>query len=273
MFCRKKIYTHYGSHRRCETLVDTPDTNGYCQGHWFEYQLGEIPYISEQDYEFSIEEYQELLYNLDSFSRHNISFQNERTQAEQTILAYDDMQLERFASDSENVHTTQIVQTVQEVAKEMISLAQSNPTDDVLVSVLQIPSLSYNARKNLCDAYYLDGSIYELPTPTYRLVLEGVWIYIQKQDRNLRRELIHRLEQELEDNVGTCLAGNVSRLINIFHGFGKMIQEPESLQIAMSKIAKESNKQIRIAKAKELLSQRRIPREHHNDWLEALESY
>jgi hypothetical protein len=121
--------------------------------------------------------------------------------------------------------------------------------------------------------YYSDEKIYNLKAPTYRLVLDGIWHYISDQKEDIKKDILDRMSQELEDNIGMCAQGNLSRLINILSGFmdGLKQEYKESLQDKMAKISKIENKDSRIKKAKETLKKDKIPEDQWYSWLEAMD--
>ena len=86
-------------------------------------------------------------------------------------------------------------------------------------------------------------------------------------------DILVRMSQELEDNVGMCPQGNLSRIINILSGFmeGAAVIYKESLQDKMAKLSKIEEKEVRIKKAKDVLKKDKVPEDQWSAWLEALE--
>jgi hypothetical protein len=114
-----------------------------------------------------------------------------------------------------------------------------------------------------------------LETPTFKLVFDGLWVYIHNQKTDLRNDLITRLHQELEDNVGTCAQGNLSRLVNVLSGYIEKEMDcapvfEVSLSDLMANISKEKNFSIRIQKAVALLEERKVSQNERESWLEAM---
>ena len=125
------------------------------------------------------------------------------------------------------------------------------------------------------EYYFSDAPIYNLESPTFKLVFDGLWSYIQNQKTDLRKDLLLRLDQEIEDNVGTCAQGNLSRLVNVLSGYiEKEINCAPVFEVALSdlmaNISKERNFSIRIQKAVSLLEERKVPQEERESWLEAM---
>jgi hypothetical protein len=184
--------------------------------------------------------------------------------------------LERFSKDNQNVHTTAAVKRTVDVAKKLISLTYTNPNSkNGLIEYMKNAKISIKAEENLVEYYFSDTSIYNLETPTFKLVFDGLWIYIQNQKTDLRKDLQIRLDQEVEDNVGTCAQGNLSRLVNVLSGYiekemGIAPVFEVSLSDLMANIAKEKNFSIRIQKAVALLEERKVPSCERESWLEAM---
>jgi PII-like signaling protein len=65
--------------------------------------------------------------------------------------------------------------------------------------------------------YTRDEPIYELGNGIYGKVLDCVWQYIQKSDDKDGLQKILKLE--MEDNIGMCAQGNLSRIVNIMAGY------------------------------------------------------
>lgn len=179
-----------------------------------------------------------------------------------------------FVRDDQNVHTKEIVEPVVQNAKKLIKLSQKkSPDQDTFKEVVYECKLSDDARKQLCFMYYSDEKIYNLKGPTYRLVLDGIWHYVSSQKEDIKKDILARMSQELEDNIGMCAQGNLSRLINILSGFMTDLKQEfkESLQDKMSKISKIEDKGSRIKKATETLKKDKIPEDQWDAWLEAMD--
>ena len=65
--------------------------------------------------------------------------------------------------------------------------------------------------------YCNDHDIYDLGKGIYANVLNGVWQYIKSSEHS--EDLKRILKSELEDNLGMCAQGNLSRLCNILSGY------------------------------------------------------
>jgi hypothetical protein len=263
MQCRKRLQV--GKEIRCKHKATV---EGYCQEHWHLYQIGIEFHDPSQDFDYEDPELNDLIETLerdDFFNNHSI----DHLIPKKEILKID---LGKFSKDKENVHTSGLVKKTIEIANDMMKLANENMKQDTLVCVLKSCKLSGKAQENMIEYYFMESSIYELPSPTFKLVLDGLWIYIQKQPSEIRKNLIERLQQELEDNSGTCAQGNLSRLVNTLNGFTHTIEEDVSLGDLMKKLMEEPNLNKRRNKAIDILKVRNVSKEDTKAWIELIES-
>ena len=182
--------------------------------------------------------------------------------------------LNEFLKDEQNVHTKEVVDPVLVTAQKMITLGKKvHASQDTFKEIVYECKLSDAARKQMCLMYYSDESIYNLPTPTYRLVLDGIWSFVLQQPDEIKKDIIFRMSQELEDNIGMCAQGNLSRLVNILSGFTDEVttEYKESIQDVMAKISKLEDAIHRNEEAKKALQTYKIPEHEWEHWLEALE--
>lgn len=179
--------------------------------------------------------------------------------------------LENFSKDKENVHTAPLVQKTIQVSEKLINLATKNLTSyDTLISILKVCELTDKAQDHMLENYFSNSSIYELPAPTFKKVLDGLWIYIQEQHKEIKVNLIERLRQELEDNTGTCAQGNLSRLVNVLNGFTHSTEKELSLGDIMKDLTKISDLRTRLTKAIKILKERKLSDEDFASWIELI---
>jgi hypothetical protein len=295
MYCRKKL--NQETNERC---TSKEKIYGYCEYHWNRYQNGLDFHDPSKDFEYVDEDLNELLEVLekeDYFS--NVTHRDrvntdelkwDRTATDMEILGenhFSDIaktvsdligkddnkkgSLEKFSKDKENVHTAPLVQKTIAVSKKLMSLADTNLTSyDTLICILKSCNLSSKAQDNLIEHYFSNTSIYELPVPTFKKVLDGIWIYIQKYPEEVKLNLIERLRQELEDNTGTCAQGNLSRLVNTLNGFTHHVEKEVNIGDVMKELTKEPNLSIRKDKALKFLKERNVSKTDSNAWLELI---
>jgi hypothetical protein len=120
--------------------------------------------------------------------------------------------------------------------------------------------------------YYSDSSIYNLKAPTYRLVMDGIWVYIDSQKEDLQKEIVERLAQELEDNIGMCAQGNLSRLVNVLSGYmpGVGFKNEKSIQDQMLELQDIEDISERKTKVLKLCNEFKQTKEETEAWLELL---
>ena len=69
MLCRKRI----NFHERCENEVYTDGTEGYCQEHWYRYQIGLDFHDPSNDFDYE-DPFFEMLESIENETFFNISF-------------------------------------------------------------------------------------------------------------------------------------------------------------------------------------------------------
>jgi hypothetical protein len=69
--------------------------------------------------------------------------------------------------------------------------------------------------------------IYDLQEGIYGKVLDGVWQFIQTSPD--KEDLYKILKSEMQDNIGMCSQGNLSRLVNILSGYVDGIGSEETI--------------------------------------------
>jgi hypothetical protein len=267
MYCRKKLLTN----NRCTFQVSDLKHQGYCSEHWELYQLGVEYHDPMNDFDYEDNEVNELIEDLE-YSQFYTNLDTNKVS--NTIKHLDIKNLGTFSNDKQNVHTTPMVERTLKIANELIYLGKKKNNPNCLVEFLSSVNLSSKAMDNLLEHYYSDSSIYELETPSFKLVFDGLWNYIQNEKKDIRKELTAISKQELEDNVETCNQGNLSRIVNVLSGYIdiKNSYNPieESLQDSMANIAKEKNMKKRKEKALEVLRKRNVKGEEKDAWLEAI---
>lgn len=174
--------------------------------------------------------------------------------------------LERIANDNQNVHTTEAVNQTKEIVKKVLKIpvppeyqwntfwVSKTPGEIITDCTLQI-----NPARIMMDKYTLSDNIYEMGEGIYGRVLDGVWQYIKKSKD--KKDLCKILAQELKDNVGMCLQGNLSRLCNVLAGYvDGMSQESvaEILGREFAIISQIADYDEQFAKANKILDENNI---------------
>jgi hypothetical protein len=184
-----------------------------------------------------------------------------------------------FAADAQNVHTT----TAVNATKEMVAIILSIPVPDeykwngrecsktpgeIIMSCRLTPKAAWQMAAKYCQ----DESIYDLGKGIYGQVLDGVWQYILNSSD--KADLCRCLKQEMEDNIGMCAQGNLSRLCNILAGYMEGIGPQESvaelLGRLMPKLMEIDDLSQRLAEAFKIMKDNNVPLGEWKKWLAPL---
>jgi hypothetical protein len=189
-------------------------------------------------------------------------------------------ELQRIATDTQNVHTKAV--SVQTQKMTDILLSQVVPDGQKTLQLITVKFSKYCKIDRMSEllSVLADMNIwYEKATcirdgdSLYRHMLNAVVAKIEAS--KLKRDLYRRAYEEATESVGMCCQGHLSRLVNIFSGFDSEFTSPASakdmLQEKMARIAgTDSSVEEKIASAQETLSELQIPREEWDAWIGAL---
>ena len=187
-------------------------------------------------------------------------------------------QLHQIANDRQNVHTTQVsAQTTRTMDMLLAIPVSSVPTTvfQVLEHYLsRISAQSQSALASYCDVvdWYERKSCVETNDRLYKRLLDGCVAYINASPH--KDELWVRLLQEIDESVGMCCMGHITRLCNTFVGFDERFAAPvpvgELLQQRMSAIAaKDIETDAKIVEATAVLNELNVPEDERAAWLDA----
>lgn len=183
-----------------------------------------------------------------------------------------------FANDKQNIHTTEVVQKTKDLVSRILKI-QVPPEYET--ETLKTPGeiilecgLSRNSAWQMMAKYCKDEEIYEMEG-IYPRVLNSVWQYIKTSEN--KEELKKILKTEMEDNIGMCAQGNLSRLCNILSGYlDGLNPDVKSLnEILGEKFAELMSNEKDFGKRYEagvqLLHDYNVPPKNWTEWLEALD--
>lgn len=190
-------------------------------------------------------------------------------------------ELARFAADSQNVHTTQTVNITKQIVERLLSIPvpdeykwNANECSKTPGDIIMTCKLSPKATWQMTAKYCQNETIYEMGEGIYGKVLDGVWQYILNSPD--KTDLCRCLKQEMEDNIGMCAQGNLSRLCNILAGYMEGIGSQESLVEILgrefSKLMEIEDLQTRLAGALKVLKENGVPINDWKKWVEPLTS-
>jgi hypothetical protein len=188
--------------------------------------------------------------------------------------------LERIANDNQNVHTREMVDQTKDIVNKIRAIPVPVDYQWNVRTVSKTPGeiicdckLSINAARIMMDKYTLSDDIYEMGGGIYGKVLDGVWQYIKNsKDKN---DLCKILTQELKENIGMCLQGNLSRLCNVLAGYMDGIGSQESVAEILGRefaiISKLEDENEKIIKANKILDDNKVTDQKvREEWIGAL---
>jgi hypothetical protein len=180
--------------------------------------------------------------------------------------------LQEFAADPQNVHTTEAVNQT----KEIVAFIRKIPVPEGYrwhaIESSKTPfeigmecKLSQRAAWQMVSQYAQDTSIYDIEAGIYGKVLDSVWQYVKNSSD--KEDLCKIIKRELEDNIGMCAQGNLSRICNVLAGYLEGVGSQESLSERLGRLlaplAEIPDEFERIRQACDILRENRVP---HNEW-------
>jgi len=184
-----------------------------------------------------------------------------------------------FARDRQNVHTTAAVAQVKHninVIRQIFVPEEYrwNPTkiSKTYREIVFDCDLSPKGNWQFASYYCNNAQIYDLEEGIFGIMTDGVWQYIR--DSEDKRCLINILKRELEDNIGMCAQGNLSRICNVLSGYLPGIGQSESISTILGRefpklmdIERESD---RLRQGERILRENNVPEAEWEVWLEPL---
>lgn len=187
--------------------------------------------------------------------------------------------LAAFAEDRQNIHT----QVAVDHAKRMVGIVRKIevPTDfrwnrtecsKTPGDIIRECRLSVRAAQQMMGHYLSSDRIYDMDKGIYGKVLDSVWQYILNSPE--KADLVKVLKAEMEDNVGMCAQGNLTRVCNILAGFVDGISQQESpadmLGREVPKLADLADISERARRLTEVLAESGLPADKWSDWVSAV---
>lgn len=185
----------------------------------------------------------------------------------------------RFAADRQNIHREV---TVNEVVKKTIEKVILSPVPAEyrwnMETIAKTPGeiiaeckISIAAGKLLMEKYTSDETIYEMVPGIYGKTLDSVWQYIKSSSD--KEVLIKTLKIELEDNIGMCAQGNLTRLCNVLQGYLDDMPKPSVAEILgdlLPPLMAIKDRKVRRETALQIMRTHNVPDEEQDAWLEGL---
>lgn len=187
--------------------------------------------------------------------------------------------LRQFINDPQNVHTTEAVKQTKEIIQKIRKISVPEEYRWHITNSSKTPfeiglecKLSQKAAWQMVSQYAQDTAIYEIEEGIYGKVLDSVWQYIKTSPE--KEELCKVLKQEMEDNIGMCAQGNLSRICNILTGYMEGIGSQESVVEKLGRLLPPLLQipvlWTRLHKAFQILKEHNIPKEEWEVWTDPL---
>jgi hypothetical protein len=184
-----------------------------------------------------------------------------------------------FAQDRQNVHTTAAVKQIKHNISiiRQIFVPPEYRWDPKKISktyreIVFDCDLSPTGNWQFASYYCNNATIYDLEPGIFGIMTDGVWQYIR--DSEDKRCLINILKRELEDNIGMCAQGNLSRICNVLSGYLPGIGQTESISSILGrefpKLMEMENEADRIREGERILRENNVPQAEWEVWVEPL---
>jgi hypothetical protein len=202
-----------------------------------------------------------------------------RAEAEARALANPNENMGAFARDKQNVHTTAAVKQI----KHNINVIRGifvpeeyrwNPkaTSKTFKEIVYECDLSPKGNWQFASYYCNNATIYDLEPGIFGIMTDGVWQFIR--DSPDKTCLVKILKTELEDNIGMCAQGNLSRICNVLSGYLEGIGQRESLYEVLgrefSKLFEIAREGDRFREGERILRENNVPEAEWETWLDPL---
>jgi hypothetical protein len=187
-------------------------------------------------------------------------------------------ELGHLANDHQNVHTAQVSAQTRRAMDVLLAIplpAVITTTYNILEHYLpRVHAQGTSALRSYQDvlAWYERESCVAQNDYLYRNLLDGCVAYINASPH--KNELWNRLLEEIDESVGMCCMGHLTRLCNVFTGFDDRFAPPvpvgELLQQKMAAIAaKDIETYQKVEEANAVFDELHVPEDQREAWLEA----
>lgn len=194
------------------------------------------------------------------------------------------MSLKKFVNNEQNVHFEETVNMVQDTIKQLfkIKVDKEYQWDERNKICSKTPGeiildcgLSLNAARHMMNLYCENIDIYGLGVGIYSKALDAVWQFSKRSED--KASICKIIKIELEDCVGQCPQGNLTRVCNILNGYlynfnASKKSVNEELGQYLSELLNVSSEDERIKKAQAKLEELKVPPSQWITWVEGLVS-
>lgn len=205
--------------------------------------------------------------------------QRQRNRQQQVNVARADTVLRDFAAHNQNVHQDHSIKMMKETVQKVLKIPVpegyrwnaeecSLTPGDIILKCKLTPKAAWQMTAKYCQ----DEDICYMGRGIYGRVLDSVWQFILNSDH--KEDLFKILKQEMEDNIGMCAQGNLTRLCNILSGYSEDITVKESVSETlgrlMGKLMEIEGLQERLDKAFKIFAEVKLPIDEWEVWLDPL---
>jgi hypothetical protein len=184
--------------------------------------------------------------------------------------------LGQIANDKQNVHTTVVVNTVKETVKKILEIQvpieYRTETMKTMTEIIETCKPSLRATWQMTSKYCnQQEDIYDLGPGIFSRLLNAIWQFIKASEHS--DDLRKILSSELEDSVGMCAQGNLSRICNTLNGYMEGLDlrsRTEILGEKLSRLMEIVNIIERVQNARTILADMKIPETEWETWIDPL---
>jgi hypothetical protein len=184
-----------------------------------------------------------------------------------------------FVRDPQNVHTTEAVNQTKAIVAKILLIPVPDEYRWHAVNASKTPfeigidcKLSQKAAWQMISQYAQDTAIYDIETGIYGKVLDSIWQYIKNSSD--KDDLCNIMRRELEDNIGMCAQGNLSRICNVLAGYMEGVGAQESISELLGRLLPPlmeiDDMYERIRQACMIMNENKVPIIEWDTWMSPL---
>jgi hypothetical protein len=186
------------------------------------------------------------------------------------IPAIPSTELGRISSDVENVHDSKVNKNIKKLANEILKFPPSEDLD-VMKTIFNEIEMTDAVRGQLTYMYYNKDKFLDYGESSYRKFMDCIISYAFSQPEDKKKEIFTIINNEINDSIGLCFQGNISRLINVLSGYIEIeLEYQPTIQEVFAEIAKIEDTNIKFEKAIKAFDDFNVDHSEWNNWLEAL---
>ena len=194
-------------------------------------------------------------------------------------LPQQERNLENIVNDRQNVHTTEVVRQTKEIVERICRIPVPEEYRWHPINSSRTPfeiglecKLSQSAAWQMISQYAQDTAIYDIEPGIYGKVLDSMWQYVKNSSE--KESLCAIIKSELEDNVGMCAQGNLSRICNVLAGVMEGVGSQESLSERLGRLfgplLEIDSQEERTQQGLNILKENNVPKDEWVNWLDGL---